>query len=433
MKRKLFSAILLSLIFIFIAAGTVYSESDKNLSVFDECKEYYTESNTYGAFVYGFNYSTLYSSCVIPYSNIRYVSVDGIIRSVCHNKRCSYSLYNKKNSYFITELDSTNGNCTTYSFGELSYIDNSSFAFCDGKAYFIFTDSNNTYVRSYNSNGKALRRYTFDENVKQIFINDSKVYALLYDGKIYRIDNNNSHYCLTVNSGYDIYNAGSGYIYSGAGTLFSIYDNDIEYINGAKPNCVIKSENKLIYSNEWTIKYDNKYYKSKSKIKSLLVYGNNIGILDENLNLNTIRFSDFKGDDEKLSYNNNENESKNRTVNINSDGYITGIESGTTVSNFKKLFSDDITVYDKNENEVTNGKIKTGYRAKISNVIYEISVSGDITGEGNVKSNDVSSLMSYFVKKSDLFGVYLTSADFNNDGNINNKDLVEIARQAKNR
>ena len=55
MKRKLFSAILLSLIFIFIAAGTVYSESDKNLSVFDECKEYYTESNTYGAFVYGFN------------------------------------------------------------------------------------------------------------------------------------------------------------------------------------------------------------------------------------------------------------------------------------------------------------------------------------------------------------------------------------------
>ena len=103
------------------------------------------------------------------------------------------------------------------------------------------------------------------------------------------------------------------------------------------------------------------------------------------------------------------------------------------MSNFKELFSDVITDVDKSGNEVTNGKIKTGYRTRISNVIYEISVSGDITGEGNVKSNDVSSLMSYFVKKSDLFGVYLTSADFNNDGNINNKDLVGIARQAENK
>lgn len=432
MKQKLFSAILLSLIFTFIAAGTVYSESDKNLSVFDECKEYYTESNTYGAFVYGFNYSTLYSSCVIPYSNIRYVSVDGIIRSVCHNKRCSYSLYNKKNSYFITELDSSNGNCTTYSFGELSYIDNSSFAFCDGKAYFIFTDSNNTYVRSYNSNGKVIRKYTFDANVKYIFVNNSKVYAMLYDGSIYRLDSNSSCYCVNVNAGYDICNAGNGYIYSGAGTLFALTGNHIEYVYGAKSNCVIKNENRFIYSDEWTIKCDNKYYKSKSKIKSLLMYGNNIGILDENLRLNIIKFSDFKGNDENLSFN-YESESKNQTVNINSDGYITGIDSGTTVSNFKKLFSDDITVFDKSGNEVTSGKIKTGYRTRISNVIYEISVSGDITGEGNVKSNDVSSLMSYFVKKSDLFGVYLMSADFNNDGNINNKDLVGIARQAENK
>ena len=56
---------------------------------------------------------------------------------------------------------------------------------------------------------------------------------------------------------------------------------------------------------------------------------------------------------------------------------------------------------------------------------------GDITGEGNVKSNDVSALMSYFVNKSDLSGVYLKSADFNRDGNIDNKDLVSIARQGE--
>ena len=99
---------------------------------------------------------------------------------------------------------------------------------------------------------------------------------------------------------------------------------------------------------------------------------------------------------------------------------------------FKKLFSDEIAVYDKNGNVVTSGKIKTGYRARISDRIYEISVLGDITGEGNVKSNDVSALMSYFVEKTDLIGVYLASADYNNDGSITNKYLVGIARQAKN-
>lgn len=431
MKRKLITSILLSLIFLFIAAGTVYSESDKNLSVFNECKKYYTENNSNGAFIYGFNYSTLYSSRVLPSFSIRYAAVDGTIRSVSHNKSCSYALYNIINSYYVTELDSADGNCVTYSFGELKSIDNSSFAFCDGKAYFIFTDSNNTYVRSYDSNGKALKKYTFDANIKRIFTNDSKVYVLLYDGEIYRLDNNSSSYCVSINTDYEICNAGNGYIYSEAGTLFSLADSNIEHIYGAKSNCVVKSENRLIYSDELTIKYEDKYFKSNKKIKSLFFYRNNVGILDESFTLNTIKLSDFKDNSSGIN-SNNVTENKNSKVSINSDGYITGISNGTTVTDFKKLFSDEIAVYDKNGNVVTSGKIKTGYRARISDRIYEISVLGDITGEGNVKSNDVSALMSYFVEKTDLIGVYLASADYNNDGSITNKDLVGIARQAKN-
>lgn len=428
MKRKLITATLLSLIFLFIAASTAYSEADRNLSVFNECKKYYTENNSDGAFIYGFNSDTLYSSCVLPSFSIRFVSVNGKIRSVSHNKNCSYALYSKTNAYFITELDSTNGNCVTYSFGELSSIDNRSFAFCDGKAYFIFTDSDNTYVRSYDKSGKALRKFTFEANVKQIFTNDSKVYVLLYDGDIFRIDNSSLYYCVNVNPDYNFCCAGSGYIYSESGTLYSLNDNNSEYIYGAKTNCVVKSENKLIYCDESKIRYDGKYYESKNKIQSLFYYGNNVGVLDENLSLNTIRLSDFKENDSKFSYN-SDSVNRNEIVRINSDGFITGISNGTTVTNFKKLFSYEVTVYDKDGNEVTSGKIKTGYRARISDVIYEISVSGDITGEGNVKSNDVSALMSYFVGKSDLGGVYLASADFNNDGIIDNKDLVSISRQ----
>lgn len=430
MKRKLITSILLSLIFLFIAASTVYSQTERSLSVFNECKKYYTENNSDGAFIYGYNYKTLYSASVLPSFGIRYVTVDGTIRSVSHNKTCTYAFYNKADDYFVTELDSTNGSCVTYSFGELTQIDNSSFAFCNGRAYFIFTDSDNTYVSSYDSNGKALRKYTFDTNVKRIFTNDSKVYAQLYGGEIYRLDSNSSEYCMSINPGYNFCNAGSGYIYSEVGTLFSLTENSIENISGAKKNCVVKSGGKLIYSNDRTIKYNDKSYENKNKIQALFFLGNNIGILDENFTLNTIALSDFKVNDGGLiSY--NDAERKNDDVKINSDGYITGVSNGTTVTNFKKMFSGEVTVYDKDGAEVTSGKIKTGYRVRISDVIYEIAVSGDITGEGNVKSNDVSALMSYFVEKSELSGVYLASADFNNDGNINNKDLVAIARQAE--
>lgn len=431
MKRKLLTAILLSLIFLFIASSTVFSESEKNASVFNECNEYYTENNADGSFIYGCNFSTLYSSIILPSFNIRYVTVDGIIRSVSHCKSCSYALYEKSGAYFITELNSTNGNCFTYSFGTLKSIENSSFAFCNSKAYFIFTDDIYTYVRSYDSNGKVCRKYTFGANVQRIFTNESKIYALLYNGEIYRLDNNGSHYCVSINTGYEFCCAGAGYIYSEAGTLFSLDDNNIEHISDAKKNCVIKSENTLIYSNDWTIKHDGKHFKSQNKIQSLFFYGNNVAVLDIDLNINTIKLTDFKRNESIFNRDDNSAASRKEAVKIDSGEYITGISSGTTVSNFKKQFSDDVTVYDKDGNEITSGKIKTGYSVKISNVIHEISVTGDITGEGNVKSNDVSALMSYFVGKSELSGVYLMSADFNNDSTVNNKDLVGIARQAK--
>lgn len=430
MKRKLITAILLSLIFLFFTVSTVYSEAERNLSVFNECNEYFTDNNSDGSFIYGCNFSTLYSSRVLPSISVRYVKTDGVIRAVSHNGSCSYALYEKKRAYFITELNAANGEYYTYSYGNLKSIENSSFAFSDGIAYFIFTDDTYTYVRSYDSNGKALRKYTFDENVQRLVTNDSKVYAQLYNGEFYRLDKGGSHYCTVINSGYGFCNAGNGYIYSEAGTLFSLADNNIEHISGTKLNCIVKSENRIVYSDDWTIEYNGKFYKSKNKIKSLFFYGNNIAFLDNNFNLNTIKLSDFKESDSEL-FNNYGNESRNETYKVNSDGYITVIDSGTTITDFKKHFSNEVIIYDRDGNKITSGKIKTGYRAVISDVIYEISVLGDITGEGNVKSNDVSALMSYFVNKSDLNGVYFKSADFNNDGSIDNKDLVRIARQAE--
>lgn len=122
MKRKLITAILLSLIFLFFAVSTVYSEAERNLSVFEECNEYFTDNNSDGSFIYGCNFSTLYSSRILPSLNVRYVKTDGIIRAVSHNGSCSYALHEKKRAYFITELNAANGECFTYSFGNLKSI-----------------------------------------------------------------------------------------------------------------------------------------------------------------------------------------------------------------------------------------------------------------------------------------------------------------------
>ena len=114
----------------------------------------------------------------------------------------------------------------------------------------------------------------------------------------------------------------------------------------------------------------------------------------------------------------------------NIDGsIICGVENGTTVSEFKKKFLTDISVYNLNGENVTSGLIKTGYRTFIAGESYSISVKGDITGEGNVKSNDISELMSMLTGKTQISGVNYKSADYDLNGTVNNIDLVLIAQK----
>ncbi len=72
--------------------------------------------------------------------------------------------------------------------------------------------------------------------------------------------------------------------------------------------------------------------------------------------------------------------------------------------------------------------MKTGYKVKYNGNDYLVAVKGDVTGEGNVKSNDVTKLMDYFVNRLDFSAVFKAAADYNLDGNVDNKDLVLISR-----
>lgn len=86
------------------------------------------------------------------------------------------------------------------------------------------------------------------------------------------------------------------------------------------------------------------------------------------------------------------------------------------------------TVYSNSGSAVTSGNLATGMTTTIDGKEYTISVTGDISGDGNISVTDVVRLQSHLLNKSTLSGAYLAAADLNGDGKVTITDLVKSAR-----
>lgn len=114
---------------------------------------------------------------------------------------------------------------------------------------------------------------------------------------------------------------------------------------------------------------------------------------------------------------------------------ITGINYSTTISEFKSNiyydgFKVSFTRYDGKE--IKSGNIGTATIARFYNeyyfIEYELSVVGDLTGEGNVNSRDKKLMFSYLLDEVIFSGVYLNSADIDKSNKIDTVDLVLLLR-----
>ena len=121
---------------------------------------------------------------------------------------------------------------------------------------------------------------------------------------------------------------------------------------------------------------------------------------------------------------------------VDSDSFqITRIPSPTTFAQLKSLLrygSFSATLL-RGEKNVTNGRVGTAMMLIFSgdeDYAYELSVVGDLTGEGNVNSRDLWDLMGYFLHINHYEGVYIKAADINDDGVVNVVDLALLARAA---
>ncbi len=441
MYKKSFYVLIIILTIVFIPLYNAESKSIQNLKDFNYCQELYTYSGYNYAYFYGYSPDTLYSAQSIPDINLRYIKVNGLIRSVCHDSYCAYALYESKatgHGYSIVRMNMQNGKCDYFDIGTQNSIINSSFAVTEDEIFIIRTDSYNSYAASYDINGKRKYNYKFDFNTEKLFINDSKAYAVLSNGDIYVLENGTHTYCNNLGNNHNFTNAGAGYVCTEGNLLISLTDNSRENIINAKASKVVKCENKLFFFSGNILKSSDggKYTISDSYM--MTATANSISVLLSNYECNTISISEIYESESGCGnedFNNNINQSYQNLGNRYKikDNIILGIESGTTVSQFKKTFSDNVTVYDKSGNISASGKIATGFGCKVYDNTYKIAVRGDVTGEGNVKSNDVDAVMKNTVGLCSLENEFYVAADYNFDGILDNRDLVLIAQNIKSR
>ena len=168
----------------------------------------------------------------------------------------------------------------------------------------------------------------------------------------------------------------------------------------------------------------HKYHLS-SNVYNLSSYNNNITIVYKDYSIDILLANEiFKTTATNTKNNSKTTSSKNQKK---SYGKFIIVEQGTTSAEFKKLkeFSNR-KVYFEND---YSGQLGTYTNVTIDGSFHTIIVKGDITGEGNINSRDISAMFDCLLGINSLDQTYKKAADMNGDGKISNADLVLIAKK----
>lgn len=412
-----------------------------NLPDLAACSSVKSDSNGKGGFVCAFSGNTVCSARLVPDFSAYSFSVDGQIRSVSQSGKYTYALVFDdafKNKYSVYAFNLDNGNVSQNTFVDENFMTDS-FSVTDNSIYYIKTDSLTSYVVCRNLASDKKSKITFTDNVNEIFNNNGNSYARLCNGSIYKLSQSSATYVANTGELKNIYNAGVNRVINEDGFIVSLSDNSREYVSNAVAENVSVSDNKIYSAVNYRLNLKNSE-KTKSvsipdRAKAVVSYKNQCAVLLDNGTVQVFGSVDFeeKKTNDNNDNNNNHNSSKsdiqpNNSDYLFSDEIIYGIYSGETVVEFKNKTSAE-NVYKSDGTIAKSGKLKTGFTVVIDSKTYTIAVCGDVTGEGNVNSKDVTLLQKYLCDNAELSGAYLQAADFNLDGKADNRDLVLISRQ----
>ncbi len=333
----------------------------------------------------------------------------------------------------------------------ISYSDNLEFSkICYCKNY-IYISHSDMSVKVYSKQGKLVNTCNLASNSYFLACDSySNVYACSSDG-VYKIIGNQAtkiHFdnifapIKFVSDNVFINKLGDYYeINSNTLKKLSSYESSVYFPSGGLiDNHHIIVEGNVIFTIDNTNNSKDRYQKLQSPVYEICVIDSAIFALSYQNDIPMIfitKYSDMQ------KYNDSKTDTSTAKFNIESSVYkidqnrkvITNIPHSTTVANFKKNINYNeynlkFTRYDGKE--IKSGNIGTGTIVTFSNgnysIEYELSVIGDLTGEGNVNSRDRKMMFSCLLDEVSFSGVFYDSADIDNSGEINTTDLVLLLR-----
>lgn len=342
--------------------------------------------------------------------------------------------------------------------------------------YIYLTDSKTPKkIYKYTLDGIQLGEYALNENVGSLFTYKSDietVYAITDNG-IVSVEDNNFINCSIPESEFVFFNNyccdknGNVFIFSKESGFEKIMHTDYEnlcvfkdIVYGTKENTVYMLNDNGVPTSECILDYN---------IQCLNVSGSNMAVLcdnniyflykddfkdcyeeiSENINISSLNEESDNQNSYDISSNPDETENENSDIqtanySISSDEYtfsddiIIGVSQGTTIAKFKSnvnYYSNTVKFTDHNGKIKTSGQLGTGWKvdflSKNKTVSYYIIISGDVTGEGNINSRDITALSDYLLEKSELSKYELYAADINNDNTVNSPDLLIMYKMIK--
>lgn len=335
-------------------------------------------------------------------------------------------------------------------------------------------------VYKYQLDGTLYETYNLGKNIKSLFTDSNNIVFAITDGGIFNVETNGFISCdvpsvpYSFSGNYCCDSRGKIFTFNGTSGFKTVMHTDYSKLCVLN-DTVYAAENNIVYILDDSGKPQYKY-ELTADIQKLCVsgniaavmYGNNVQILhkeefdliaDESSN-NTV--SEISNNIEKsepvstptttsqpvskppvnslMQQDNSASEQKNYSISSSryrmNSGIITNIPQGTTIAQLKQNISygsNTITVTNHNNKIQTSGQVGTGWRIDFSGngkiTSYYTVITGDVTGEGNINSSDVSALSDYLLEKSDLSVYALYAADLNSDGMCNSLDLLLLKQK----
>lgn len=344
----------------------------------------------------------------------------------------------------------------------INVFNKTDFAVSGGKIFCI-NDNNKRYINIYDFNGELIvKNKNLNNNIQLVTSSNGKeVFAFTVD-KVYKINTNGScEYISNHRLIMPVFLCEGNYVCDLKGAFYNLYSSNAAYgaavhnnlpTGGISDGYYLRGQRSSICGINKKTNEVITLYNFNKDCTALCTRNNQVAIYSSDDNSFTIfNKSDLNypkpGSTTSQSSNSSLSKPSNNSSNtldlnftsyvyrINGD-YITGIKAGTTIAKFKKNVSyGNLLLFFKNEAGAnkSSGNVGTGYVLSCAHnsktyYTYHLIVAGDLTGEGNVNSRDVSKLSDYLIGKSQLSKCESMAADCNNDAKIDTMDLLKIAK-----